>query len=173
LKIRTRFHSDSGAQLVELGAAMMISALIVSMMVAWMGAVGSSENLLRADDDALQNLRLAKEQMSQEVRNADSIIVAEDDLLTLWEDYDRNGTLDDGETVVWRITESGELTRAIDDGAAGQKADGIDVATSYFAYDAPIPSEVANVTFYVVVTIDENGAPADRVTTATVHVRNA
>jgi hypothetical protein len=152
---------------------MLISGLIVTLMVTWMGTAGSSLNLLRSDDEALQSLRLAKEQMSQEVRNADSIIVAQSDLLTLWADDDRNGTLDAGETVSWRITTAGELTRAVDTGPAGRKADRIDASASYFAYDAIAASEVANVTFYMVVIVEENGAPAQRVTTATIHVRNA
>jgi Tfp pilus assembly protein PilW len=171
--MRARLHSDSGAHLVELGAAMLISGLIVSLMVTWMGAAGSSMNLLQSDDEALQSLRLAKEQMSQDVRNAGSIIVAESDLLTLWADDDRNGTLDVGETVSWHITATGELTRAIDAGPAGRKADQIDVASSYFAYDDIVASQVANVTFYIVVLVEENGAPTERVTTATIHVRNA
>ncbi|MEE8498442.1 MAG: hypothetical protein V3S62_07900 [Acidimicrobiia bacterium] len=171
--IRSRLHSDSGAHLVELGAAMLTSGLIVSLMVTWMGVAGSSMNLLQSDDEALQSLRLVKEQMSQDVRNAGSITVAQSDLLTLWTDDDRDGVVDDGETVSWRITEEGELTRAIDAGPAGRKVDQIDVATSYFAYDAVLASEVANVTFYVVVIVEENGGPAERVTTATIHVRNA
>lgn len=152
---------------------MLISGLIVSLMVTWMGAAGSSINLLQSDDEALQSLRLAKEQMSQDVRNADSIIVAQSDLLTLWADDDRDETLDVGETVSWHITATGELTRAIDGGPAGRKADQIDVASSYFAYDDIVASQVANVTFYMVVIFEENGAPAERVTTATIHVRNA
>jgi len=171
--IRSRLHSDSGAHLVELGAAMLVSGLIVSLMVTWMGVAGSSLNLLQSDDEALQSLRLVKEQMSQDVRNAGSITVAQSDLLTLWADDDRDGVVDDGETVSWRITGDGELTRAIDAGPAGRKADQVDVATSYFAYDAVLASEVANVTFYVVVIVEENGAPAERVATATIHVRNA
>lgn len=173
MTIRSRLRSDSGAHLVELGAAMLISGLIASLMVTWMGAAGSSLNLLQSDDEALQSLRLAKEQMSQDVRSSGSIIVAESDLLTLWADDDRNGMLDEGETVSWHITEAGELTRAIDDGPAGRKVDKIDVASSYFAYDDIVASEVANVTFYVVVIVEENGVPAERVTTATIHVRNA
>ncbi len=152
---------------------MLTSGLIVSLMVTWMGVAGSSMNLLQSDDEALQSLRLVKEQMSQDVRNAGSITVAQSDLLTLWTDDDRDGVVDDGETVSWRITEEGELTRAIDAGPAGRKVDQIDVATSYFAYDAVLASEVANVTFYVVVIVEENGGPAERVTTATIHVRNA
>jgi len=171
--MRARLHSDSGAHLVELGAAMLISGLIVSLMVTWMGAAGSSLNLLQSDDEALQSLRLAKEQMSQDVRNAGSIIVAQSDLLTLWVDDDRDGTLDVGETVSWHITATGELTRAIDAGPAGRKADQVDVASSYFAYDDIAASQVANVTFYMVVIVEENGASAERVTTATIHVRNA
>jgi len=152
---------------------MLISGLMVSLMVTWMGAAGSSLNLLRSDDEALQSLRLAKEQISQEVRNASSIIVAQSHVLTLWADDDRNGTLDEGETVSWRITVTGELTRAIDAGPSAQKVNGIDVSTSYFAYDAAVASEVANVTYYLVAIVEENGAPAERVTTATIHVRNA
>lgn len=170
---RSRIVGDRGAGIVELSVAMLVSTLVVAMVVTWAGAVISTETHHSSDDEAVQALRIAKEDMGKDIRRAEALTVAGDRYLTLWIDLDRDGTEDSGEAITWMISGSGSLLRAASDGTSRVEAEGIVYEASGFTYDAVAPSEVENVTFLLVAEVTAQAGTEQRSIGATIHIRNA
>lgn len=78
LNASERLHQDDGFSLVELLIAMFLAAVVGGVAVS--GIVGGLQQSARTQDriDAFNELQLAMERMSREVRAADPIIVATD-----------------------------------------------------------------------------------------------
>jgi hypothetical protein len=159
--------------LVELGVAGLVSALVIGVMVMWASTVIRTETHLGSDDDAAQSLRIARENLGKDIRRAEAVFTAEDDVLEIWIDLDRDGTQTSGERIIWTIDEDGTLGRAAGDGAVRIDAEGLDTAASGFAYDGSTPSQVRNVSFTLVLPIEGVADAEDRAVTASIHIRNA
>lgn len=163
---------DTGMSLVELGVAMMITAVLSVLMVSWFAAGVGSENSHRSYDAALSDLREISDRLGREVRAAGVLTSAAPDSLSFWLDGDRDGVADAGETITWTIDGS-EMRRFTDDDSEdGVLATHLTTGTG-FAYDAASPGAVTRVTITLVAGA-ETRAGIDEVThTADIYLRNA
>ena len=160
--LHRRLREDSGVTLVELSIAMVLMAVVGSLVA---GAVVGTHRLVRTTDDqtqGLQDVRVAAERVVRDIRDSravlcnptgtDAALAAADPNCTyhlqLWIDYNANYKLDSGETVTWRLRcadSSGTCTsghshydfvRAVDGGNQMIEAHTI-VEQVAFSYDYP------------------------------------
>ena len=73
-RLRSLLADTRGTSIIELMMALMISAIIVALMVTWAGAVVGVENHSSSDDKAVQELRVAKEDLSKDIRRCEEIL---------------------------------------------------------------------------------------------------
>lgn len=169
-----RLHGDSGTSIVELGVAMFVTALMSAAMVTWMHTAGAATALHRGDDDAVQELRIAKSVIGRDLRNAESVLVAGTVSVTVWVDDDDDDFQDVGEAITWTITSGGDLTRTTDGGQSGVLASNLVYGESHFGYDSPTVSDISEIGIQLmshVVGVD--GETGTRSIGLRVHVRNA
>jgi prepilin-type N-terminal cleavage/methylation domain-containing protein len=152
-------EGDAGVTLVELAVAMMISAMLSAVMVAWMTAGVNSERTHQSYDRALSDLRAVADQLSREVRGATRITDAGESSVSFWLDVDRDGATDSGEIVTWSI-DGPDMVRATDAGDAGILATTLSAADSGFTYDSDNPDEIKRVTI-TLGTVADNGSNHD------------
>ncbi len=150
---------QEGMTLVELGVAMLVTAMLSAVMVAWMTSGVNSERTHQSYDRAMSDLRAIVDQLSREVRGATEIIDAEPSSISFWLDSDRDATLDTGETVTWAIDGS-DMVRSTDGGDTGILATTISPDDSGFSYDSGIPDQITRVTI-TVGTFADNGSGTD------------
>ena len=172
VSLRDRLGRDGGMSLVELGVAMMITAVLSVLMITWFAAGVGSENSHRSYDAALSDLREVSDRLGREVRSAGALTAADADSLSFWLDENRDGVTDAGETITWAITGS-EMRRFTDDDSEdGVLATHLTAGTG-FTYDAASPGAVTRVTITLVAGA-ETRAGVDEVThTADIYLRNA
>lgn len=147
----TAFQKDDGAGLVELMLAMVIAGALSLMMVVWIGAAFSANETHLQDDVAVQDLRVVRERLGREVREARSVLTADSDELAIWLDEDRDGTVDQGESVSWSIIDD-TLVRSTD-ATSLVIATGVSSVRSSFEY-AQDAGDVTTVSVSVVIPLD-------------------
>jgi hypothetical protein len=169
-----RLQDDSGTSIVELGVAMFVTALMSAAMVTWMHSAGAAISLHGGDDQAMQELRIAKSVIGRDLRSAESVLSAGTVSVTVWVDDDDDDFQDIGEAITWAVTEDGNLTRTTDGGEFGVLASNLVYGESYFGYDSPTLDDITEIGIqlmaHVVTVAGESGTRSIGVR---IHVRNA
>ena len=169
-----RLQGDSGTSIVELGVAMFVTALMSAAMVTWMHTAGAATSLHGGDDQAMQELRLAKSFIGRDLRNAEGVLSAGTVSITVWVDDDDDDFQDIGEAITWAVTDDGQLTRSTDDGEFGVLASNLVYGESHFAYDSPTLEDITEIGIqlkaHVVTVAGESGT---RSIGLRIHVRNS
>ena len=147
---RPLLHEDRGVTLVELMVSMLLVAFVSAAVVSGMTSAMRSANLHREDDQAVQDLRIAKERLTRELRTAAELQAASASSITVWIDADATGDEDPGEVVTWEITSVGSLTRSTDTAAASAVVVNLDATESLFAFDAESVDEIRLITVVLV-----------------------
>ena len=171
--IRRRLSADSGMSLVELAMTLLITSLMSITLITWISSASKAAGLHREDDQAVQDLRVAKEHITRDLRVARSVLVAEPSQVSVWVDADEDEYQDPGEAVTWRI-ENGSLTKGTDLTAPHIEASNLDVYQSRFTYDASPAAAVTQIEVTLVASVTaRTGEPSQRTLTVGVSVRNA
>lgn len=168
-------RDERGASIIEIGVSLVITSIMAVAMVNWMSTAGAAAVLHSNDDAVVQDLRLAKERITRELRVAQSVSVATPDQVTVWVDHDGDGFADVGETITWVISTDGTLSRWTDAGDQQVQVSGLVYADSGFGYDDPDAAEVTSIWIGLVATLPprESGAePGQRSISTQVHLRN-
>lgn len=166
-------HGDTGTSIVELGVAMFVTALMSAAMVTWLHSAGAATSLHRGDDQAMQELRTAKDLLGRDLRNSEGVIAAGTISVTVWVDDDDDDFQDVGEAITWSITDEGDLARSTDDGESVVHASNLAYGQSQFSYDAPEVEDITEIGVQLVVTvIAEGGESGTRSIGIRIHVRN-
>jgi type II secretory pathway component PulJ len=163
---------DRGLSVAELGVSLVITAIASVIMVSWVVAVTRTDRLHQADDEALQQLRIAKEKITRDLRRAEDLTVADPDQVTAWLDDDRDGVVDAGETVTWMVTENGDLVRSTDQELGVTEATNLSYRTG-FQYDAALPGDVETVAIELVVLVASGDRLEERAIQTDVYLRNS
>lgn len=172
-RLRRRLARDAGTTVVELGVGMVITALLATVMVAWLAAGVGSESSHRSYDEALSDLRHVTDQLSRELRSASGLTSVADQSLSLWLDGDRDDVVDAGEVVTWQISGS-EVVRVTDGAASGAVvATNVSDTASLFSYDSDDPALVTRVTINLVALAQAGGGTAEIEHAVDVYLRNA
>ena len=167
-------RDDTGASIVELSLAMVVTSLMAVALVTWMSSAGASLALHREDDYVVQDLRIAKEVIGRELRIAESVLVARADLVTVWIDEDHDDYLDPGESITWSLGTDGTLRRATDLGDEQIVASRL-LAESRFGYDHPSAELVGQITVRLVAEVaprTDGGEPGRREIGIQIYLRN-
>jgi len=171
--IAKRLAGESGTSLLELAVTLFITSLMSASLVTWIGTAGTAAGLHSSDDQAVQDLRLAKEHLTRDLRVAQAVLVAESASVSVWIDADGDDFQDAGEEVTWTIAD-GLLTRAIGLAAPHVEVSNLDGVTSGFTYDSPQSADVTQIEVTLVAFVSAGSAePSRRTLTVAVHVRNA
>jgi hypothetical protein len=140
--------------LVEVGIAMFIAGAMSGLMIWWIYSVHNADDLHRADDATIQDLRVAKEKIARELRRASAVVSIGADHVTIWVDDDRDDDQDTGELVTWQIQTDGDLVRATDAGDLVVEMGGLLVADSSFDYGTGTVAELTDVGFTFTAGVD-------------------
>lgn len=168
------WRGDAGITITELSISMAITALLSTVMVAWIFAGFGSDSAHSSYDRALEDLRNVADQISREVRAADHLTTAEPATMSFWLDGDRDGIADEGETITWAIESGGTMTRTIDDGSPSAViATNLSPSDSVFAYDAVAPADVTRVTIGLVALAQTRAGGDELFHSLDVYLRNA
>jgi len=171
-RLRALLADSRGVGIVELLVALAVSSMVVALMVTWAGAVVGVETHHSSDDEAVQALRMAKEDLGKDIRRAEEVITAGDRYLTLWVDLDRDGTADPGEQISWTMSTSGELLRSDDSGAVRVAIERLVYEASSFTYTSG-PGGIENIRFDLTAEVTTPGGNERRSIAAEIHIRNA
>jgi hypothetical protein len=154
-RLLRRILAEKGISLIELAVAMFITAIMSSLMISWVFSIAAADDLHLADDEAVQGVRIAKDEITRELRRAAAVLAAEGNSLTIWLDDDRNEVQSAEEVVTWEIDDgSGTLTRTAGDGDASIRLARVSAAESGFTFDAENPGEVTSVGLTLAVFVD-------------------
>lgn len=171
-RLLRRVRSEDGMTLVEMTVASFIGALISVLMISWVFAVYETDDQHRTDDEAMQGLRFAKDELARDMRSG-VVAALGDQSVTVWLDGDHDDVLAVGESVTWRIEESGDLVRHVDDAEPEVILAGLDIDASGFIFDSSDPGAVRNVGFDLVVIISgRGGVPGTRSISSEISLRS-
>lgn len=171
----TRLRRDeAGSSILEIGVSLLITALMTVTMVTWMNSAGAAAALHHEDDAVVQDLRLAKERISRELRVAEAVYVATPTRVTVWVDDDDDDFADAGEKVTWYIGEDGRLWRWTDVDDEQIQVSNLVFGESWFGYDNPDAGLVQTITVTLVARVqaDEDSEPSERQISTQIHLRN-
>ncbi len=171
-RLRRRIRGEDGLTLVEMSVASFIGALLSVLMISWVFTVYSTDDLHRTDDEAMQDLRFAKDEMARDLRSG-VVTALGDQSVTLWLDWDHDDVVATGESVTWRIETSGELVRHVEGIDPEVILTGLDTEVSGFTFDSSDPGAVRNVGFDLVVGISgRGGTPGTRSISSEISLRS-
>lgn len=163
---------DGGFSVVELGIAMMLTALVSALMIVWIIGVAGADERQRSNDQALENLRDVTDQLSRDIRSAEYLITAQEGSMSMWLDTNQDDVIDPGETVTWTLG-STDVLRTSDTGTISVVATRIASTLSRFTYDSLVAADVAQVSIELVVE-SPWGASSDALRVSTdVYLRNS
>jgi len=171
-RLRSLLADSRGVSVIEMALALLISSMVVAMMVTWAGAMVGVETQHSSDDEAVQALRVAKEELGKDIRRAEAVPIAGDRYLTLWIDLDRNGAQDSGELISWVMSAAGELLRSDDAGGTRVVVGGLLYEESLFTYESG-PDGVENIHFQLAAEVTTQAGTEERSIAAEIHLRNA
>ena len=143
-------RDERGVTLIELMVSMLLLAFVSAAVVTGMTSAMRSADLHRDDDRAVQDLRLAKERLTRELRAAAELQAASGSSITVWIDQDADGDVDPGEVVMWEITGAGALNRSTDTTPASAVVVNLDATQSEFAFDAEGVDDIRLITVVLV-----------------------
>jgi type II secretory pathway component PulJ len=173
VSLRRRIRTDDrGLSVAELGVSLVITAIASVVMVAWVVAVTRTDQLHQADDNAMQQLRIAKEKITRDLRRAEALTVADPQQVTVWLDDDRDGAVDGGELVTWMVTQDGNLVRSTDLEPGTTEVERLSYRTG-FRFDATVPGDVETVGIELVALVESGGGLEERVIQTDVYLRNS
>jgi type II secretory pathway pseudopilin PulG len=168
----TRGSSERGATVVEFAVAVVIMAFLGAIVVGWVSGVLRVNIVQSADDEALQDLVLAREAFTKDVRQAQGLSVASASTLTMWIDVDRDDAVDAGETVSWTIEADGDFVRSTDVSTRAPYARALDTDASAFGYDAASAAQVTRVALTLVIDVERFQGTASRSLSSEVYLRS-
>lgn len=174
--IRRLKGEDHGTSIVELGVSLLVTAMLTVAMVSWMSSAGAAATLHREDDVVVQDLRLAKQRITRELRVAESVSVASQSQVTVWVDDDDDNFLDNGETVTWFIGTDGNLWRWTDTEDEQIHVSNLVYSDSHFGFDDPDPASVTSITIKLTASLSPSGEgqePGSRQISTQIHLRNS
>lgn len=97
-----RLRNDEGMTLVELSIVSLLLGFVLALVGTAMLMMSRTERSTSADTESLTALRIARENIEKEVREADQILdTSTTDSLQLWLDTNNDDAVDSGETVTW------------------------------------------------------------------------
>lgn len=168
----TRIRHEAGTSLVELAVTLLITSVMGAALIAWIGSAGTAAALHSEDDRVVQELRVAKERLTRDLRVGSAVLVAQAAAVAVWIDGDEDGYQDPGEEVTWWFEEGALLRRTdLDDGHV--EASSLDEIGSHFSYNATEASAVDEVSVTLVSTVSvRSETPSPRTLTVLVQVRN-
>lgn len=166
---------EQGSSIVEIGVSLVITAMLTVAMVSWMTSAGAAVTLHREDDVVVQDLRIAKERITRELRVAEDVSVATRYQVTVWVDDDDDDFADPGETITWYFGTDGNLWRWTDTEDEQIQVANLVYSASGFGYDSPDAASVSSVTVTFVATLppdEDTPEPGQREISTQVHLRN-
>ncbi len=152
----SREVASAGFTLVEVSIAMAGLLLISAVMTSFFVGATRVDATHTADDEALEQLRDARQRMSRDVREARRFTATWEQGFTIWIDDGWDEVAPAEEFVTWSIDEGGYLRRSVGE-ASRVEARGLDRSASYFAFDAPLPSSVTSMQMHLVVLVRDPG----------------
>lgn len=167
-------HDDRGASIVELGVAMIVTAVMSAALVSWMSSAGATIALHTEDDVVVQDLRVAKERIGRELRVAEDVLEAGHNLVTIWVDDDDDDFTDAGERITWYLGTDGNLWRWTDTSEGQVQASRLR-SDSQFGYDSPDLAAITQITVTLFAEVDPTeagGEPGTRHLAIQIHLRN-
>lgn len=174
--VRRLWKDEAGFSLVEVMMSLVLTAILTATMVTWINSAGAAAALHRDDDVAVQDLRIAKERMTRELRMAQAVEEASMHRITVWVDEDDDDFPDAHEYITWSMASDGGLWRSTAASEGQLVISNLVYATSGFGFDNPSADEVSTITITLEASLppDENGeASGTRLITTQVHLRNS
>lgn len=172
--LRQLWRDEDGLSIVEIGVSLVITSLMSVALVTWIDSAGAAASLHREDDVVVQDLRIAKERITRELRVAESVSGATAGQVTVWVDSDDDDFPDSGEQVTWAI-QDGSLLRWTDTTESQVFVSNL-ISGSAFGFDSPTPADVGSITITLVAQLepdDEGDEPGERRISTQVHLRNS
>jgi type II secretory pathway pseudopilin PulG len=166
-------RDDSGFSTVELAVALVVTAILASVMFTWIFSVYTADDRHLSNDRAIEDLRTVVDQLSREVRSAEHLTAVGDKSLSYWLDSDRDDVQEPGETITWTIQPDGGVIRSTDTTTGSVLAQKIDYGSSQFSYDSSDPVSVARVTISLVASAGADGESDTAGMETDVYLRNA
>lgn len=165
-------RDETGATVVELGIAMVGLGIISMTMMSFFVSATAVEDLHKADDTALEQIRDARARLSRDVREARRFTAIGRFGFTVWIDEQWDDVIDVGELVTWGINTDGALFRSTD-GANRLEAQGLLVDLSAFSYDSTHPDYATMIDVHLVAAVDDAaGVGGTRTLDTEVSLRN-
>jgi hypothetical protein len=145
---------EAGATVVELAIAMIGLGIISMTMMSFFVGATSVEDLHKADDLALEQIRDARARLSRDVREARRFTSIGQYGFTVWIDQQWDNVIDVGELVTWGIDTDGALFRS-SDGSDRIEARGLLLDQSRFTYDSVLADHATMIEVHLVVGVDD------------------
>jgi type II secretory pathway component PulJ len=162
---------SGGFTLVELSVALAGAAVIAVMMTSFFVGATRVDELHGADDDALTQLRDARQRISRDVREARRFTWIETNSFSVWVDDGWDEEIGSDEIVTWSIDEAGNLRRSV--GAASRiEARDLSVGESWFAFDAVVASSVTSMEMHLVAVVEDRAGTGRRTLDTEITMRN-
>ena len=142
MKRLNRLRTDErGVTLVELMVASIFTLIISGSVLGWVSTINTQEQVNRLDVAAIDELRVAKDRITKELRFASDVFPAlsvTGETVVVWIDADKDGIAPEpGEWVTWAIDQvTGDLTRTRDTGERTIHGQGFDPTLSSITVNA-------------------------------------
>jgi type II secretory pathway pseudopilin PulG len=149
--------ADGGFTLIELSLALAGLLLVSSVMMSFFVSVSRADLVHTADDNALEQLRDARQRMSRDVREARRFTAASPLSFSVWVDAGWDEVVGADENITWSVDVAGNLWRSVGDDSRIE-ARGLSVSESYFSFDSNAPSSITTMRMHLVVIV---AAPGD------------
>jgi type II secretory pathway pseudopilin PulG len=163
--------ASGGFTLIEVSVALAGAAVIAVMMTSFFVGATRVEEMHRADDDALTQLRDARQRMSRDIREARRFTWIDAASFTVWIDEGWDEVVGADETITWSIDEGGNLRRAVGEDSRIE-AQGLSVAESWFEYDAVVASSVTSMQMHLVAVVEDRAGTGRRTLDTEISMRN-
>jgi hypothetical protein len=170
--LRRLFDRDDGISLIETAVAMLVGGLVIAAMIGFIVGASKTDDLHRADDVVVQDLRVSRELLSRDLRSAEAVMVADPRQVTIWLDGDRDDVTDAGESVTWTIDPDLGLTRQVDGGIPIPHAAAVVYDESGFRYDSSTVGTITEIEFTLVSSVESTVVGGERSIQTTIHLRN-
>jgi hypothetical protein len=139
---------------VELAVSMLGLGIVSMTMMSFFVSATAVEDLHKADDVALEQVRDARARLSRDVREARRFTSIGQYGFTVWIDEQWDDVVDIGELVTWGINTDGALFRSTSD-TNRIEARGLVVDQSSFTYDSVNPYYATMIEVHLVAVVDD------------------
>jgi prepilin-type N-terminal cleavage/methylation domain-containing protein len=180
--VRRLFEDERGLTLPEVLIAMVITAVVTTVLLMGTVSIFRGHNLTQQDSSSLGALRTSLDRFEKEVRQARVVYNdSTDKQVHVWVDYDRDNQQDPAEKILWEIEDLGsnraQLTRDTQATAPVVVSRNLvfDAGAADFGYNnqSPDPVEEASMITVRFVARAEGSLAGERTVTTRVRLRNA